>query len=75
MKKLSYLFVSIIFLGFLAFPSCGDSAKKQTKEEPIEEVVEEEVVEEMVDTTAVGDTVAVEEVEAVEEETEEAVEE
>ena len=63
MKKLSFLFIALSLVGFIALSSCKSST--QPTEAPAEEVVEEvDVVEEPVDTTAAPVEEATEEMEA-----------
>lgn len=65
MKKLSFLFIALALVGFIALSSCKSSTQP-AQEEPTEEVVEEssEVVEEPVDTVAAAADEATEEMEA-----------
>lgn len=62
MRKINYLFATLLFLGFVAFSSCKSTTKPETKDETTEEV--EEVVEvevEITDTVAVEDSLTKEE--------------
>ena len=53
MKKLSYLLVALLFLGFMTFYSCKNASQKKETTPPAEtEVVEEEVEIEKADTVA-----------------------